>query len=70
MLTFKSDDLAEKVAQETGSKPSYSFHAFDNLEKDVARGIKKIKDDPHVVHKNNIRGFIFDVASGKLNEVK
>jgi hypothetical protein len=59
MLTFKSDDLAEKIAQETGSKPSYSFHAFDNLEKDVARGIK-----------NNIWGFIFDVASGKLNEVK
>jgi len=69
MLTFTSDVLTDQITKETGIKPGYAFHAFNDLEADVRQGIKKIKADPFLVHKNNVRGFIFDVATGKLNEV-
>ena len=69
MLTFTDDALRASLAAETGFKPSYAFDAFDNLEGDVRAGIARIKADPHIVHRDRIRGFIFDVATGKLNEV-
>ena len=70
MLTFKSDELSESLAKDTGIKPSYHFHAFADLATDVRQGINKIKNDPHILNKDNVCGFIFDVATGKLEEVK
>jgi carbonic anhydrase len=70
MLTFKSDALIDNIANETGLKPNYHFHAFSDLEQDVRQGINKIKQDPFVKNKDLVRGFIFDVATGRLNEVK
>jgi len=69
MLTFSDDALRASIAEETGFKPPYSLQAFDDLETDVRAGIARIKADPHVVHRDKVRGFIFDVATGKLNEV-
>ena len=69
MLTFKDDELRSAIQAETGFKPTYALQAFDDLEADVRAGIARIKADPHIVHKDLVRGFIFDVATGRLNEV-
>lgn len=69
MLTFKDDDLRDTIAAETGFKPAYAFDAFGDLATDVRAGIARIKADPHLVHRDRVRGFVFDVATGKLNEV-
>ena len=69
MLTFTDDALRASIAAETGFKPPYSLQAFDDLATDVRGGIARIKADPHIPHKDHVRGFIFDVATGKLNEV-
>ncbi len=69
MLTFTDDALRTSIAAETGFKPPYALQAFDDLESDVRGGIARIKADPHLLHRNRVRGFIFDVATGKLNEV-
>ncbi|MDQ6826470.1 MAG: carbonic anhydrase [Candidatus Eremiobacteraeota bacterium] len=69
MLTFTDDSLRASIAAETGYKPSYAMQAFDDLAGDVRAGIARIKGDPHLVHRDRVRGFIFDVATGKLNEV-
>ena len=53
-----------------GFKPPYALNAFDDLEGDVRAGIARIKSDPHLLHSDNVRGFVFDVATGKLNEVR
>jgi carbonic anhydrase len=68
MLTFKDDDLREKIAAEVGSKPLYAFQAFGNLEEDVREGIERIKSHPYLLHRD-VRGFVFDVATGRLHEV-
>jgi carbonic anhydrase len=69
MLTFRDDELRASIQAETGFKPLYAFHSFDDLEADVRAGIERIKVDPHLLHRNRVRGFIFDVATGRLREV-
>jgi carbonic anhydrase len=69
MLTFTDDALRGSIQAETGFKPPYALNAFDDLATDVRAGIARIAADPHLPHKDKVRGFIFDVATGKLNEV-
>src|SRR6266851_1703224 len=69
MLTFRDDELRASIQAETGFKPLYAFQAFDDLEADVRAGIARIKADPHLLHRDRVRGFIFDVATGRLREV-
>ena len=69
MLTFTDDQLRNAIGAETGFKPPYALHAFDDLAGDVRAGIARIKADPHLLHRDHVRGFIFDVATGRLNEV-
>ncbi len=70
MLTFTDDALRSSIAAETGFKPSYAFNAFDDVAADVRAGIARIKADPHIPHKDRVRGFVFDVATGLLSEIE
>ena len=69
MLTFTDDEFRRQVQEETGVKPEWAAEAFDDLEVDVRRSIARIKASPFVPHKSQIRGFIYDVHTGKLAEV-
>lgn len=69
MLTFTDEALRAVLKAETGHMPSYAFHAFDDLAADIRDGIAHIKADAHLPHRDRIRGFIFDVDTGKLSEV-
>lgn len=69
MLTFKDDSLRAEIEADTGLKPNFSFEPFADLEADVRQSIRRIKSSPFVPHKDSIRGFVYDVESGKLNEV-
>ncbi len=71
MLTFQDDDLRGKLRQETGTAtdtPSH-FHAFGDLEENVRRQIEKVQAHPWIPKQIPVRGFIYDVKTGKLNEV-
>ncbi|MBF6467613.1 carbonic anhydrase [Nocardia beijingensis] len=69
MLTFTDDDFKASIQRETGIKPEWAAEAFSDLETDVRQSIARIVASPFVAHKDSIRGFVFDVATGKLNEV-
>ena len=69
MLTFTDDAFTRSIQDETGIKPSWGAEAFPDLDEDVRHSIARIKASPFVPHTDAIRGFIFDVATGKLNEV-
>jgi carbonic anhydrase len=72
MLTFNDADLIARLERETEfSVPSPShFHTFDNLELNVRRQIRRVKSHHWIPKSIPVRGFIFDVKSGKLNEVE
>ena len=70
MLTFSDDEFKSSIQDETGIKPEWAAESFTDLETDVRQSIARIKQSPFIPKKDNIRGFIFDVATGELNEVK
>jgi carbonic anhydrase len=70
MLTFTDDEFKGAIQAETGIKPAWSAESFADLDTDVRQSIARIKASPFVPHKDHIRGFVFDVATGVLNEVK
>lgn len=69
MLTFTDDGFRESIADETGIKPDWAAEAFDDTDEDVRRSIKRITSSPFIPHTDQVRGFVFDVATGKLEEV-
>jgi len=69
MLTFTDDEFKAAIQEETGIKPPWAAEAFADLDTDVRQSIARIKASPFVPHRDAVRGFVFDVASGKLSEV-
>ncbi|MBB2939546.1 carbonic anhydrase [Amycolatopsis bartoniae] len=69
MLTFTDDGFRQAIQDETGIKPAWAAEAFDDLETDVRQSVARIKASPFIPRKDSVRGFVFDVATGKLNEV-
>jgi carbonic anhydrase len=69
MLTFTDDGFKASIQQDTGIKPEWAAEAFPDLDEDVRQSINRIKASPFIPHKESVRGFVFDVATGKLNEV-
>lgn len=69
MLTFTDDDLKQQIQEEVGVKPHFSMESFPDLEEDVRQSIARIKASPFIPHKDQVRGFVYEVASGRLREV-
>jgi carbonic anhydrase len=69
MLTFTDDGFKASIQEETGIKPPWAAEAFSDLEGDVRQSIARIKTSPFIPHTDAVRGFVFDVATGQLNEV-
>lgn len=69
MLTFTDDDFKRSIQDETGIKPPWAAEAFPDIAEDVRQSLRRIENSPFVTKHVSLRGFIFDVASGKLEEV-
>ena len=69
MLTFTDEQLLGAIEQDTGVRPTWSCETFTDLEEDVRKSIQRITDSPFIPDKSSVRGFIFDVATGRLAEV-
>ena len=69
MLTFTDDEFKAGIQQETGLKPAWSAEAFADVSDDVRQSIRRITANPFVPHRDQVRGFVFDVATGRLEEV-
>jgi carbonic anhydrase len=69
MLTFTDDQLKADIEADTGVRPHFALEAFSDLERDIRQSIARIKASPFVPHKDAMRGFVYDVRSGALQEV-
>jgi carbonic anhydrase len=69
MLTFTDDDFKRRLREETGDEPEWSAEAFDDLEGNVRDSIARIEASPFIPNKDSVRGFVYEVESGRLREV-
>ena len=70
MLTFRDDDLKAQIEADTGIRPAFALEAFSDLDADVRQSIARIKASPFIPVKDSIRGFVYEVGTGRLREVK
>ena len=70
MLTFRDDDVKAQIEADTGIRPPFALEAFGDLDADVRQSIARIKASPFVPNKDSIRGFVYEVETGRLREVK
>ena len=69
MLTFTDDDFKRSIEEDTGIRPEWAAEAFSDLDADVRQSIARIKASPFIPHKDAIRGFVYEVETGRLREV-
>lgn len=70
MLTFTDESFAASIEAETGQRPGWNAETFTDLEGDVRESIARIAADPSIPHKESVRGFVYEVETGRLREVK
>jgi carbonic anhydrase len=70
MLTFHDDDVKAQIEADTGIRPPFALEAFPDLEGDVRQSIARIKASPFIPNKDSVRGFVYEVETGRLVEVK
>jgi carbonic anhydrase len=68
MVTFQDDDLKETIQREVGLKPPFALESFPDLEEDVRQSVQRVQASPFIPHKN-VRGFVYEVETGRLREV-
>ena len=69
MLTFSDDEFKRSIQDEVGIKPEWAAEAFGDLDEDVRQSVARIKASPFIPRKDSIRGFIYEVETGRLREV-
>ena len=69
MQTFRDGDLKDAIGADTGLRPPFAFEPFVDLEQDVRDSIARLQASPFLPHRDRIRGFIYDCATGRLIEV-
>lgn len=69
MLTFEDEALKDAIEADTGERPDFPFHAFSDLEGSVRTSIERIKENPFIPRKDSVRGFVYEVETGRLREV-
>jgi carbonic anhydrase len=70
MVTFLDDAVKAQIKEDTGIRPPFSLEAFPDAADDVRQSIARIKASPFIPHRDSVRGFVYDVTTGRLNEVE
>ena len=69
MLTFSNEEFQDMLEEHSGERPEWHAMNFPDLEQDVRDSIKRIKDSPFIPNTDQVRGFVYDVKTGRLSEV-
>ena len=69
MLTFSDDAVKDQIQADTGIKPEFALEAFSDLEGDVRQSMARIQASPFIPNKDAVRGFVYEVETGRLREV-
>jgi carbonic anhydrase len=70
MLKFTDDEFRARMKDEAGEEPAWSAHAFESLEDSVRESIRRLEANPFVPRTDSIRGFVYEVETGRLREVE
>jgi carbonic anhydrase len=70
MLTFRDDEVKAQIEADSGLRPSFALEAFSDVEADVRQSLRRVRANPFIPRRDAVRGFVYDVKSGRLDEVQ
>jgi carbonic anhydrase len=70
LIAFDDDGFRRELEQETGVRPAWPAVTFDDLDGHLSRSIERIKVSPFIPHRTSVRGFVYDVRTGRLREAQ
>lgn len=70
MPTFTDDEVKAQIQEDVGVKPEFALESFSDLEGDVRQSPARIQNSPFIPHKDSVRGFVYEVDTGRLREVE
>jgi len=70
MLTFKDDAVKDEITRDTGIRPRFALEAFPDPDEDVRQSMARLRECPFLPHRDRIRGFVYEVETGRLREVR
>jgi carbonic anhydrase len=70
MQTFTDDEFRQSIQEETGIKPTWSAECFSDVDEDLRQSLARIQTSPFIPKKDSVRGFVYEVETGRLREVK
>ncbi len=69
MMSFTDEEVKTRIQAETGHRPPFALGAFPDLETNVRESITRVEGSPYLPCRNTVRGFVYEVESGRLREV-
>jgi carbonic anhydrase len=69
MLTIVEEEFKAELERDTGVRPEWPVETFSDLDGNVRKSIERVMTSPFVPNKGSVRGFVYDVASGRLREI-
>jgi carbonic anhydrase len=69
MLTFTDEEFRERMKEDAGEAPEWPIHTLSDLDGGVRESVTRLRESPFIPRKGSIRGFVYDVETGKLREV-
>lgn len=69
MLTFTDDAVKAQMEEDTGLRPHFALESFRDPAEDVRQSMRRIRHSPFVPHKDAVRGFVYRVETGELEEI-
>jgi carbonic anhydrase len=70
MVTFSDDVVKAQIKEDTGIRPPFALEAFSDAADDVLQSIARIKASPFIPHRDSVRGFVYDMTTGRLREIE
>src|SRR3954452_19570279 len=70
LTKFSDDEFADRLERESGERPEWRAHAFDDLEQSLRDSIRRIRESPFLPRTEKVRGFVYEVETGELREVR
>ncbi|WP_223837899.1 beta-class carbonic anhydrase [Streptomyces venezuelae] len=64
-----TEDFRHELEDEVGQRPAWAVEAFRDVDQDVRQSMQRVRTNPFLLHKDDVRGFVFDVHTGLLREI-
>ena len=69
MEGLDTDALHDEIAADLGERASLHFHEFDDVDEALRQSLRRVRECGLLPHRDRVRGFVYDVDSGRLREV-